>query len=73
MFGSGPILNRFDKVDGFIYGTTYLVLFGSEKYDTIYNSNKCLISLKSGITYITSHNYAKTKIYSYAYLPLEKR
>ena len=40
-----PLINtkllriRFDKIDGFIRvydGTSYLVLFGSEKYDFIY-------------------------------------
>ena len=37
---------RFDKIDGFIrvYGRTrYLVLFGSEKYDSIYNWIRYLI------------------------------
>ena len=35
-----PLGIRFDKIDGFIKvydGTRYLVLFGSEKYDSIYN------------------------------------
>ena len=31
-----------------------------------------LISVKSGITYVTSHNYAKIKIDLYHSLPLEK-
>ena len=41
---------RFDKIDGFIRiydGTRYLVLFGSEKYDAIYNSIRYLVSLKA--------------------------
>ena len=45
--------------------TIYLVLFGTEKYDSIYNRIRYLISAKSGITYIISHNYAKIKVDSY--------
>ena len=44
---------RFDKVDGIIRiydRTRYLVLFGAEKYDTIYNRMRYLVSLKSSIT-----------------------
>ena len=66
---------RFDKIDGFIRvydGTRYLVLFGSEKYNFIYNIIRYLIGVKSGITYVISHNYAKIKVDSYEYLPLEK-
>ena len=35
-----PLCIRFDKIDGFIRvydRTRYLVLFGSEKYDSMYN------------------------------------
>ena len=66
---------RFDKIDGFIGvydGTRYLVLFGSEKYDSIYNRIKYLISVKCGITYIISHYYAKVKVDLYDFLALEK-
>ena len=52
--------------------TRYLVLFGSEKYDSIYNRIRYLISVKSGITSIISHNYVKIKVDSYDSLPLEK-
>ena len=52
--------------------TRYLVLFGSEKYDSIYNKIRYLISVKSCITCIISHNYAKIKVDSYDSLPLEK-
>ena len=41
-----PLYIRFDKIDGFIrvYGRTrYLELFGSEKYDSIYNKIRYLI------------------------------
>ena len=40
LIGAKPLRIRFDKVDGFIKdynGTRYLVLFGLEKYDAIYN------------------------------------
>ena len=40
---SKPLRTRFDKIDGFVRvydGTRYLVLFGSEKYDPIYNYAK---------------------------------
>ena len=66
---------RFDKIDGFIGvydGTRYLVLFESEKYDSIYNRIKYLISVKCGITYIISHYYAKVKVDLYDFLALEK-
>ena len=42
---------RFDKIDGFLRvydGTRYLVLFGAEKYDSIYNI-RYLIVVKSGV------------------------
>ena len=39
LIGSKSLRIRFDKIDGFIRiydGTRYLTLFGSEKYDAIY-------------------------------------
>ena len=51
----------------------YLVLFGPEKYDAIYNTCIYLISQKTGITYVTSHNYAQIKVDSQDSLPLEKK
>ena len=66
--------SRFDKIDGFIRfydKTRYLVLFGSEKYDFIYSRIRYLIGVKSGMTYVTSHNYAKIKVYSYNSLSLD--
>ena len=66
---------RFDKIDGFIRvydGNRYLVLFRSEKYNSIYGRIRYLISVKNGITYIISHNYATIKVDSYDSLPLEK-
>ena len=59
LIGPKPLCVRFDKIDGFtrIYDETrYLTLFGSEKYNGIYNRIRCLISLKSGITYFYFKN-----------------
>ena len=66
---------RFDKTDGFIRvydRTRYLVLFAIEKHDSIYNRIIYLISVKSGVIYAISHNYAKIKVDSYNSSPLEK-
>ena len=63
------------KIDRFIRvydETRYLVLFGSEKYDFIYNRIRYLIEVKCNIAYVISHNYAKIKVDSYDFLPLEK-
>ena len=51
---------RFDKMDGLIRisdGTIYLVLFGSKKCDYMYNRNRYLISVKSGITHVVLKCY----------------
>ena len=48
------------------------MLFGSEKYDSIYNRNRYLINVKSVIKYIIFHIRAKIKIDLYDSLPLEK-
>ena len=52
--------------------TRYLVLFGAEWYDFIYHRIEYLIGIKSDITYVVSHNYAKIKGDPYNSLPLEK-
>ena len=75
LIGSKLLRIKFDKMDGFIRiydWTRYLTLFGPEKY-AIYNRIRYLISLKSGITYIFSHYFAKIKVDSYDSLPIEKR
>ena len=54
-------------------GTRYLTLFDSEKYDAIYNRIRYLLSLKSSITYVFSHYYAKIKVDSDDFLSIEKR
>ena len=43
-----------------------------KKHDVIYNRIRYLISQKSGITYVISHNYARIKVDSYDCLTLEK-
>ena len=43
-------INRYLDKWNQINGTRYLVLFGKEKYDYIYNRIRCLIRVKSGIT-----------------------
>ena len=58
----------FDKIDGFIRahdGTRYLILFISKKFDSIYIRISYLISVKNGITYIISYNYAKIEVNSH--------
>ena len=75
LIGAKPLRIIFDKVDGFIRdygGTKYLVLFGPEKYDAILDRIRYFIKLKSGISYIVSHNYPIIKIDSDDDLPLEK-
>ena len=65
----------FNKIDGFIKiydGTRYMVLFGPERYDEIYNWIKYIIREKRGVAYIISHNFTKTKVDSYDSLLLEK-
>ena len=53
-------------------GARYLVLFEGEKYDFIYSRIRYLIGIKTGITYVISHNYAKIKVDLYDSLSLEK-
>ena len=50
LIGSKPLYIRFDEIDGFIRfynGTRYLVLFGPEKYDAIFNRIRYLIGVKA--------------------------
>ena len=75
LIGAKLLRIRFDLIDGFIITydvTRYLVLFGPGKYDAIYNRIRYLISLKSSITYVFCHNYAKIKVDYYNFLPIEK-
>ena len=73
--GGKALCIRLDKADGFIKisdETIYLVLFGSEEYDAIYNGIRYLMSEKSGITENINYNFARIRIYSYNYLLTEK-
>ena len=75
LMGTKPVHIRFDKIDGFIKvydGTSYLVLFSSERYNPIYKIIRYLDSEESSITYSISHNFAGIRIDSYNYLPIEK-
>ena len=66
---------RIDKVHRFIRaydGTRYLKSFDLGKHNEIFNGIRYLVGVKSGIAYVISYNYAKTKVYSYDSLPLEK-
>ena len=73
--GSQLLGIRFNEIDGFIKiydGIRYLVLFGSEPYDGIYNLIRYLVSKKSGITDSINHNFAGIRIDSYKSLAIEK-
>ena len=75
LIGPKPLRIGFNKIDGFIRTydrTRYLTLFDSEKYDAIYVRIRYIITLKSGTTYIFSHNFAKIKVDSYDSLPIKK-
>ena len=52
LFDAKPLGIRSNKIDRFIRvydGTSYLVLFGSEKRDFIYNRIRYLVGVKSGV------------------------
>ena len=75
LIGNKLLLIRFDKKDKFfrVYdGTRYLLLFGAEKFDFIYDRIRYLIRIKNSNDYVISHNYAKVKVDSYDSLPLKK-
>ena len=72
---SKPLRIRFDKIGRYIrvYNwTRNLVLFGNGIYDSIYNSIRYLISIKSDIKYIISHNNVTIKVDTFNSLPLDK-
>ena len=50
----------------------YLVLFGPENYDAIYNRIRCFMIIK-GCTDAFAHYCAKIKVYSDNAFPIEKR
>ena len=65
------MLNKTDQFIGTYNGTRYLVLFGPEKYDAIYNRIRYLLSLKTSIRYVFSHYCTKIKVDCYDSLPTE--
>ena len=76
LIGPKPLRIRFDKIDGFIIisdGTRYLVLFGSEKYDGIYNRIKYFMDLESNVTCFFLTITRKSKQILIKSLPIEKR
>ena len=71
-----PLHIRLVKVNGFIGiydGTEYLVLFGPDKHDTIFNRIIYLIGVKISISYVISHYYTKIKVDSDDSLLLGKK
>ena len=50
LIGAKPLLIMFNALYGFISDwTEYLVLFGLERYDAIYDKIRYLVGLKNGI------------------------
>ena len=75
MIGAKPLRIRFIKIFGFVivYDVArYLILLRGERYDFMYNMIRYLIGVKSSITYVVSHNYAKIQVDSFDSLPLGK-
>ena len=70
-----PLRICFEKIDRFIKiydGIRYLVLFGSRRYDAVFDRIRYPVSKKSSITDIISHSFVRIKIDSYSSLPIEK-
>ena len=68
LIGAKSLLISLIKIHEFIRvydGTRYLVLFGAEKYDFIYNRVRYLIGVKCDITYVVSHDYIEIKVDSF--------
>ena len=51
--------NKVKKIIRVYDRTRYLALFGTEKYDSIYNRIRYLKGVTIGITYVISYNYAR--------------
>ena len=74
MIGAKPLCIRFYKIDVIIRiydGNRYLVLYGIEKYDAIYNRTRYILNKKSSVTYVFSHYYT-ISVDSFDSLPIEK-
>ena len=75
MIDAKPLRIRFIKIFGFVivYDVArYLILLRGERYDFMYNMIRYLIGVKSSITFVVSHNYAKIQVDSFDSLPLGK-
>ena len=75
MIGAKPLRIRFIKIFGFVmvyHVARYLILLRGERYDFMYNMIRYLIGVKSSITYVLFHNYAKIQVHSFNSLLLEK-
>ena len=73
--GAKPLCIRYNEVDAFtkIYnGIKQLVLFDCGWFDKIDDRIKYLIIEKNGIADSINHNFAKIRIISYNFLPMEK-
>ena len=65
LIGSKPLRIGFDKIDGIIRihdRSRYLTLFGTKKYDTIYDKIRYLINIKRSITYTIFHYFQNSKL-----------
>ena len=68
-----PSCISFEKIDGFIriYDRNRYLMFGSEKYDAIYNGTKSFKVVKNGVTKLFSGFCSKIKVDSHDSLPIE--
>ena len=73
LIGRKPSCISFEKLNGFIriYDRNRYLMFGSEKYDAIYNGTKSFKVVKSGVTKIFSGFCSKIKVDSHDSLPIE--
>ena len=74
LIGAKPLSIIIDKVDGFIRlydGTRYLVLLGPEKYDTIYDRIRYILSLKVVYHILLLIIMEISKLIPYDVLPLK--
>ena len=70
-----PLSIMFGEKDGFINNfdrIRYLVLFSRGWYDAIYSGIRYLINEKRGVTDSINHNFARIRINSYNFWPIEK-
>ena len=73
--GEKPLSVSFDEIDGFIKiydGIRYLVIFGPDKCNAIYDRLRYIISQERGIEHSINHSFERNRIGSYNCLPTEK-